>query len=106
MALVLNTNVGFVDVAPTADPAGSNTTIDGSSVVVKDTSPVGATKITGIGWYRGAGTNSINFEVALYADSAGAAGYGSGVSAPLPTLLDPARSAEVGTKSGTTMASR
>ncbi len=74
MALTLGTNVGFVTVAPTADPAGTNTTIDGSSVVVKHTTPAGARKITQIGWYRGAGTNTANFEVALYADTAGAAG--------------------------------
>lgn len=74
MAVVLGTSSGFVRVAPTADPAGSNTTIDGSSVVTKDTTPAGARTITEIGWYRGSGTNTANFEVALYADSAGAAG--------------------------------
>src|SRR3989304_4494715 len=74
MALVLGTNSGFVTVAPTADPAGSNTTIDGSSVVTKHTTPAGARKITSIGWYRGAGTNTANFEIALYADAAGVAG--------------------------------
>lgn len=73
MALTLHTNVGFVSTAPTADPAGSDTIIDGSSVVVKDTSPAGAVRITEIGWYRGSGTNAANFEVALYADGAGVA---------------------------------
>lgn len=73
MALTLGTNVGFVLTAPTADPGGADTTIDGSSVVVKDTSPAGAVKITQIGWYRGTGTNTSNFEVALYADTAGSA---------------------------------
>lgn len=73
MALVLGTNVGFVTVAPTADPAGSNTTIDGSSVVVKHTAPTGARKITEVGWYRGSGTNTANFEIALYSDSGGTA---------------------------------
>lgn len=73
MALALGDNSGFVLVAPTADPAGTNTTIDGSSVVTKDTSPTGATKITQIGWYRGSGTNTANFEVALYSDSVGVA---------------------------------
>jgi hypothetical protein len=73
MALALGTNVGFVTIAPTADPAGSNTTIDGSSVVVKDTSPAGAIRITQIGWYRGSGTNTANFEIALYSESAGVA---------------------------------
>ena len=67
-ALVLGTSSGFVTVAPTGDPTGGNsTTIDGSSVVTKHTSPAGATKITQIGWYRNSGTNTANFEVALYA---------------------------------------
>lgn len=74
MAVVLGTSSGFVIVVPTADPAGTNTTIDGSSVVTKHTSPEGANAITEIGWYRGAGTNTANFEVALYADNAGAPG--------------------------------
>lgn len=73
MALALGTNVGFVTTAPTGDPAGTDTTIDGSSVVVKDTSPAGAIRITEIGWYRGSGTNTANFEVALYSDDGTAA---------------------------------
>ena len=32
------------------------------------------TKITEIGWYRGSGTNTSNFEVGLYAEAAGVAG--------------------------------
>ena len=75
MAVVLGVSSGFVITAPTADPAGAvNTTIDGSSVVTKDTAPKGATiTITEIGWYRGAGTNAANFEIALYSESAGIA---------------------------------
>ena len=73
MAIVLGTNSGFVIVVPSADPTGSDTTIDGSSVVTKHTSPVGSVKITEIGWYRGSGTNTANFEVALYSESAGVA---------------------------------
>ncbi len=73
MALALGTNVGFVTTAPTADPAGANTTIDGSSVVVKHTTPSDALRITQIGWYRGSGTNTANFEIALYSESAGVA---------------------------------
>lgn len=73
MAVVLGTSAGFVTTAPSADPGGGDTTIDGSSVVVKDTSPAGAYKITQIGWYRGSGTNTANFEIALYSDSAGVA---------------------------------
>ncbi len=74
MALTLGVNSGFVTVAPTADPNETGTTIDGSSVVTKHTSPAGATKITSIGWYRASGTNAANWEIALYSDSAGAAG--------------------------------
>lgn len=73
MAVVLGTSSGFVTVAPTADPAGADTTIDGSSVVTKDTTPANADKITSIGWYRGGGTNTANFEIALYSDVAGIA---------------------------------
>lgn len=74
MALAIGTNVGFVTVQPTADPAGTNTVIDGSSVVTKDTSPATANlKIIEMGWYRGSGTNTANFEVALYSESAGVA---------------------------------
>jgi len=74
VAVVLGTSSGFVTVAPTADPAGADTVIDGSSVVTKDTSPATASlKIIEIGWYRGSGTNTANFEVALYSESAGAA---------------------------------
>ena len=71
MALALGTNSGFVTVAPTADPAETGTTIDGSSVVTKHTSPADATRITSIGWYRASGTNTANWEIALYADLAG-----------------------------------
>lgn len=61
-------------VAPTADPAGTAVTIDGSSVVTKHTSPSTAIKIVEVGWYRASGTNAANWEIGLYADSGGAAG--------------------------------
>ena len=73
MAVVLGTSSGFVTVAPTGDPAGTAVIIDGSSVVTKDTSPSTAVKIVEIGWYRAAGTNAANWEIALYAESAGVA---------------------------------
>lgn len=71
MAVVLGTNSGFVTVAPTADPAGTGATIDGNAVATKDTSPADAVKITEIGWYRASGTNTANWEIALYSDLAG-----------------------------------
>ena len=71
MALVLGTNSGFVTTAPTADPNETGTTIDGSSVVTKHTTPADAEKITSIGWYRASGTNTANWEIALYSDLVG-----------------------------------
>lgn len=74
MAVVLGTSSGFVTVAPTNDPTGTDVVIDGASVVTKDTSPATANlKIVEVGWYRGSGTNTANFEIALYAESAGIA---------------------------------
>lgn len=76
MALVLGTSSGFVAVAPTADPDGQGGAriIDGASVVTKDTSPSNAVKITEIGFYRSTGTNTANFEVALYSNDSDVAG--------------------------------
>ncbi len=71
MALVLGTNSGFVTVAPTADPAETGATIDGNAVVTKHTSPANSVLITEIGWYRASGTNTANWEIALYSDLAG-----------------------------------
>lgn len=73
MAVTLGTNSGFVLTAPSTDPAATDNTVDGLSLVTKHTSPAGAIKITEIGWYRGAGTNTANFEIGLYSDSAGVA---------------------------------
>lgn len=72
MALVLGVSSGFVTAAPTADPTGGvNFTIDGTSVVTKHTTPSGVGKITELGWYRGSGTDTANFELGLYSDNAG-----------------------------------
>lgn len=67
MALALGTNSGFCAVAPTADPGGSNGTIDGVSGVTKHTSPTNATKIVGVGWWCDTATEAADFAVALYA---------------------------------------
>jgi hypothetical protein len=72
MALVLNTNCGFVTVAPTNDPTGTNISpIDGYALAQKDVAPVGAIKITEIGWYTGENTNGANYELGLYSHNAG-----------------------------------
>jgi hypothetical protein len=71
MALVNKTNVGFVTVAPDADPAESNFTCDAKSIVVADTSDATAYKITEIGWWCDTASNEANFEVGLYDDVGG-----------------------------------
>lgn len=68
MAVVLGTSAGFVTAAPTSDPVGTNiSTIDDFCLAQKDVAPVGATKITEIGWYTGENTNEVNYELGLYA---------------------------------------
>ena len=75
MTLQLGINCGFLTVAPTTDPTGNTTLNVGSGVsVTKDTSPANSVKITEIGWYAQNATSEQNFEIALYADSAGVAG--------------------------------
>ena len=72
MALVLGTNCGFVTTAPTSDPdSGTRHTIDRRSTAIKDTSPVGATKIIEIGWWCRNETAEGNFEVGIYDHDSG-----------------------------------
>lgn len=74
MPIVLGTSSGFVTTAPTADPTGAvDVLIDNASVVTKDTSPGNAVRIIEVGWYRGSGTNTANWEIGLYSDNAGVA---------------------------------
>lgn len=67
MALVLGTNCGFVASAPVDDPGETALVFDGVSYVIRDTSPANAVSISEIGWWRDSGTDTANFEVALYA---------------------------------------
>ncbi len=72
MALVLGTNCGFVTVAPVADPSGSfGWTLDNISYALKDTSPIGAGKITEIGWWCDNSTEAANFDVGIYTHNVG-----------------------------------
>ena len=74
MALTLGVNSGFVTTAPVSAPTAAGApTIDGSSMVTKDTTSSTPMRITSIGWYRSAGTNGANFQIGLYSDSAGVA---------------------------------
>ena len=70
MALVVGTNCGLCTSAPSADPAGSNYTIDDYGRAVRIV--VGATPITitEIGFYVDNATEEANFEVGLYSDNA------------------------------------
>ena len=71
MAVVIGTNAGFVTVAPVADPGGDAGTCDNYSTAQKDTSPVGMTKVTEVGWWCDAATEESNFELGLYSHNAG-----------------------------------
>lgn len=94
MALVLGTNSGFVTVAPTTDPGGTNSSFDARSKVTKDTSPATAVKITEIGWYCDNATEEANFEVGLYAAD------GAVVPGEAGTLLQVSRTNAKGTNAG------
>ena len=96
MALVLGTNVGFVTVAPTADPAGSSSNIDNRAWITRDVSPATAIKIIEMGWYdsSSSGTEESNFEVGLYADD------GAVVPGEAGTLLEVSRTNAKGTGAG------
>jgi len=66
MAVVLGTNAGFVETAPTSDPEGAYGNLNYRSTVVDDTSPAGATRITEIGFWADSTGSDVNFEVGLY----------------------------------------
>jgi len=66
MALVLGTNCGFVTTAPTTDPQETGALFDDKSLAVKDVAPVGAIKITEIGFYSAAVSEEANVEVGIY----------------------------------------
>ena len=64
MALTIGTNCGFVESAPSGDPGVTAEDVDNVAVGFRDTSPVGATTITEIGWYCSVNPGSTgNFEV-------------------------------------------
>ncbi len=94
MGVVLGTNAGFVTEAPSANPNGLNTTGQSRTLVVKDTSPATAAKITEIGWYCDNATEEANFEVGLYAAN------GDVVPGEAGTLLEFERTNAKGTDAG------
>lgn len=71
MALVKGTNCGFVLAAPTGDPNETASTVDNAAQALKDTAPVGAVKVTEIGWYCQNETEEANFEVGIYEHNVG-----------------------------------
>jgi len=65
-AIVLGTSSGFVTVAPTANPYGTNEAVDNKAFVTNDTSSSNAGKITEVGWFQDGGGGA-TWEIALYA---------------------------------------
>ena len=66
MAVVLGTNGGFVETAPTEDPAGSSLTISTIAWATKHTAPAGATKVTEIGVYINNASEAADIDVGIY----------------------------------------
>jgi len=69
MALTIGTNSGFVISTPSGNPEASTFSLSNTKIVIKDTSPSTATKITEVGFYflnPSATTPGVNFEVGLY----------------------------------------
>ena len=71
MGVVKGVNAGFVTVAPTDDPAGANTYTDTYARAFKDTAPVGAVKVTEIGWWCDNATEAADFDVGIYDHNVG-----------------------------------
>ena len=67
MALVLNTNCGFVTSAPIADPGATFGTIDDYTIAFKVTSPADISQVTEMGWWQDYGSNSSEaYNMAIY----------------------------------------
>jgi len=71
MALVKNTNCGFVTAAPVADPNEGTQRIDYQALAMKCEAPPYAVKVTEIGWYCSNATEAADFEVGVYEQNAG-----------------------------------
>jgi len=72
MALVVGTNCGFVATAPTADPQGTGDyIIDFTSYAFKDVAPVGAMRVSEIGWWCNNACNAADSDVGIYSHNAG-----------------------------------
>lgn len=69
MAVVIGTNSGFVTESPTANPSGSATIIDTTSMSISSVTPSYTTSVTEIGWYCSNATEATNFEVGIYEDN-------------------------------------
>ena len=71
MAVITGTNAGFVTVAPTSDPGGSEANADNRSLCVQDTTSADIQTVTEVGWYCSNATEEANFEVGIYDSDAG-----------------------------------
>lgn len=69
--LIKGTNCGFVESAPSSDPAALATLQDTRAYALKDTSPVTATKVTEIGVWIDNATEAANIDLAIYTQNVG-----------------------------------
>jgi hypothetical protein len=71
MALVLGTNCGFVESAPSADPATSDLLQDTRANAIADVSDSTATIVTEIGVWIDNATEAADIDLAIYTDNPG-----------------------------------
>ena len=69
MALILGTNCGFVTVAPSADPEGTNNVFDNYSISLKDTTTSANIRVTEIGYYVDGISEAADVDVGIYSDN-------------------------------------
>ena len=70
--LVLGTDCGFVETAPTSNPwSGTTAEINTWAYALKVVAPSTAERITEIGWWADNATTETNFEVGIYAHNVG-----------------------------------
>jgi len=71
MALVLGTNCGFVSSAPVYDPAETNGDDAGYAVAMKDSSPVGAVRVTEMGVWIDTAMGDTDICLGIYTHDSG-----------------------------------
>ncbi len=64
--VVIGTNAGFVETAPSANPSGTNLATDTVARAIRHTSPLNASKVTEIGIYIDNATQDADMELGIY----------------------------------------